>query len=215
MRPTCVLGLLVAMLLCLQETHGHGYISFPAARNSAWRYGFDNPINWTDDELNCGGFGSQWDQHGGKCGPCGDDYGLKRPRPNEAGGKYGNGILTGNFTRGQVVDIEIVITTNHGGTFEFKLCPTNDPTVMSDQSCLDQHPLQLADGSGTLYTLPNHHSGTFTIPVKMPSDFSCSYCVMQWWWTCANSWGECPDGSEGMGCGPQESFVNCADISVH
>jgi hypothetical protein len=29
-----------------------------------------------------------------------------------------------------------------------------------------------------------------------------------------NSWGECEDGTEAMGCGPQEIFRNCADISI-
>lgn len=29
-----------------------------------------------------------------------------------------------------------------------------------------------------------------------------------------NNWGLCPDGSEAVGCGPTETFVNCADVSV-
>jgi hypothetical protein len=38
-------------------------------------------------------FQTQWDQNGGKCGECGDNYALKRPRPNENGGTYGTGII--------------------------------------------------------------------------------------------------------------------------
>jgi hypothetical protein len=34
----------------------------------------------------------QWYQNNGKCGPCGDNYVLKRPRPNENGGTFGTGI---------------------------------------------------------------------------------------------------------------------------
>jgi len=29
-----------------------------------------------------------------------------------------------------------------------------------------------------------------------------------------NSWGSCEDGSQGMGCGAQENFINCADIAI-
>ncbi len=29
-----------------------------------------------------------------------------------------------------------------------------------------------------------------------------------------NSWGECEDGTSGMGCGPQEIFRNCADVQI-
>jgi len=35
----------------------------------------------------------QWYQNGGKCGECGDNYALKRPRPNENGGTFGTGII--------------------------------------------------------------------------------------------------------------------------
>lgn len=30
-----------------------------------------------------------------------------------------------------------------------------------------------------------------------------------------NNWGKCPDGNEGLGCGPQETFRGCADIAIH
>ena len=29
----------------------------PPQRSSAWRFGFDNPTNYDDNSLNCGGFG--------------------------------------------------------------------------------------------------------------------------------------------------------------
>jgi hypothetical protein len=35
----------------------------------------------------------QWYENGGKCGECGDNYALKRPRPNENGGTFGTGII--------------------------------------------------------------------------------------------------------------------------
>lgn len=30
----------------------------------------------------------------------------------------------------------------------------------------------------------------------------------------ANNWGLCDDGKEAMGCGPQETYRNCVDITV-
>jgi len=35
---------------------GHGLMVDPPARNTIWRLGFDNPINYDDMALNCGGF---------------------------------------------------------------------------------------------------------------------------------------------------------------
>ena len=29
-----------------------------------------------------------------------------------------------------------------------------------------------------------------------------------------NNWGICQDGSGALGCGPQETFVNCADVAI-
>ena len=37
----------------------HGRMNAPAARNTAWRYGFNTPPNYNDNELNCGGAGVQ------------------------------------------------------------------------------------------------------------------------------------------------------------
>ena len=30
-----------------------------------------------------------------------------------------------------------------------------------------------------------------------------------------NTWGKCKNGTEGMGCGDQEQFRNCADIQIY
>ena len=45
---------------------GHGYLITPPARASAWRKGFDTPIDYDDNGLNCGGFGvrkSDWQRY--------------------------------------------------------------------------------------------------------------------------------------------------------
>lgn len=44
----------------------------------------------------------QWYVNGGKCGVCGDPWTQKTPRNNEAGGLFGNGIITRTYTESQV-----------------------------------------------------------------------------------------------------------------
>ena len=39
----------------MAEVAGHGRLMDPPARNSMWRLGFDNPVNYNDNELYCGG----------------------------------------------------------------------------------------------------------------------------------------------------------------
>lgn len=51
-----LLGPLVAVLQVLQHVHGHGRLMDPPARNSMWRFGFPNPVNYNDNELYCGGY---------------------------------------------------------------------------------------------------------------------------------------------------------------
>lgn len=42
----------------------------------------------------------------------------------------------------------------------------------------------------------------------------CSNCVLQWHYTAGNNWGVCANGTGALGCGPQEQFRGCADISI-
>ena len=87
----------------------------PAARNSMWRFGFGTPINYSDNEVFCGGVGSEYyliqfipfkfsflkinseqfkPPNNGRCGVCGDNWAEDRPRENENGGKYGTGTIS-------------------------------------------------------------------------------------------------------------------------
>jgi len=183
-----------------------------------WRYGFTTPVNYNDNELYCGGFSVQWSDNDGKCGVCGDDYGMKQPRPHEAGGKYGNGIIGGRYTMGQTIDIKIDISANHWGHFELKLCPTNGRKNIATQECFDKHPLVLADdpNSHEFYVpLDSPKITKFNYRVQLPQEVSCSQCVLQWTYYTGNTWGTCSNGTEGMGCGTQEWFRNCADIQIN
>ncbi|KAF8764483.1 hypothetical protein HNY73_022549 [Argiope bruennichi] len=61
----------------------------------------------------------QWQRNGGKCGICGDAWDAPKPRPNEAGGIYGKGIIVRNYKPGQEVKSIVELTANHKGFFEF------------------------------------------------------------------------------------------------
>jgi hypothetical protein len=43
----------------LDSIESHGRLNEPASRNSAWRFGYNTPPNYNDNELNCGGAGQQ------------------------------------------------------------------------------------------------------------------------------------------------------------
>ena len=114
-------GLRILIVLNLVSSiYGHGRMIDPPSRNSAWRYGFPNPPHYTDNELNCGGFNVQWKTNGGKCGVCGDPYHEKN-QPHIYPGKYANGIITKTYREGQEIEVLIEITSNHMGTFFFKI----------------------------------------------------------------------------------------------
>jgi Lytic polysaccharide mono-oxygenase, cellulose-degrading len=111
--------LLVSLILLLpaliQLASGHGRLIQPPSRASAWRFGFPTPPNWDDNELFCGGFDIQWLENDGQCGICGDDYRLPVPRPNEHGGEFGLGVITGTYSAGETIRLQVELTAAHEG----------------------------------------------------------------------------------------------------
>ena len=72
-----LLTLAISCSILLELVHGDGYMIDPPGRPSHWRVPnnkFPGPAQYTDNELNCGGVRTQWDEHHGKCGVCGDEY---------------------------------------------------------------------------------------------------------------------------------------------
>ncbi|KAI8439798.1 hypothetical protein MSG28_013474 [Choristoneura fumiferana] len=181
----------------------------PASRASAWRLNFATPPNYDDDGLNCGGFSTQWESNGGKCGICGDAYNIPEPRPNELGGTYGLGVITAEYLPGATIATTTQLTASHLGYWEFKLCP--DPTN-NDQACFDQHVLQLENGETKYY--PTLGSTTYNVNYKLPAGLVCENCVLQWRYRAGNNWGICSNGTTGLGCGKQEEFRACSDITI-
>ncbi|CAH1645838.1 unnamed protein product [Spodoptera littoralis] len=195
---------------------GHGRLMDPPARNSMWRFGFPNPVNYNDNELFCGGYAVQWEQNEGKCGVCGDAHHIPEPRPHEAGGMYGKGIVTRHYSVGQEIEVEVELTANHLGTFVMKLCPNNNPKQEASQECFDRYPLYISETRDDRFLIPldTAKKEIFRYKVRLPPYVTCTQCVLQWTYYTGNMWGVCSNGTEAVGCGRSETFRNCADVSV-
>lgn len=201
---------LIMLLMVVGGTWAHGRLMEPPSRASAWRLGFETPIDYNDNEGFCGGFSHQYYVNDGKCGICGDAWELS-PRPHEVGGKYATGTIVRHYQEGEVIEVTADITSNHRGHFEVRICPTPDPEAT--QNCLDLHQLELADGSGFKFNISTD-VGLHTMHVKLPTGLTCAHCVLQWRYVTGNNWGFCDDGTGMLGCGPQEEFRACADVAV-
>ncbi|GFU14612.1 chitin-binding type-4 domain-containing protein [Nephila pilipes] len=211
--PAAILKLFV--ILCfVKSIWGHARLMEPPSRSSMWRHGYHTPKNYDDDGLYCGGMHTQWKINGGKCGVCGDPWHLEIPRPNENGGKYGNGIIVRTYKPGQIIPVVVDITANHKGFFEFRVCANKNRKKEVTQECLDQNLLTILNGTSTKYNVESHGSSRVSLNAQLPKGFTCKYCVFQWTYTAGNNWGKCKDGTFGLGCGAQETFKACADISI-
>uniref|UniRef100_T1JDM2 Chitin-binding type-4 domain-containing protein n=1 Tax=Strigamia maritima TaxID=126957 RepID=T1JDM2_STRMM len=204
--------ILLSTLVCI--VLGHGRLRDPPSRSSAWREGFNTPANYNDNELFCGGFTNQWLRNGGKCGICGDPWQNPTPRANELGGKYGKGVITRTYKKGQVISTTIELTTTHKGWYELRLCPLAAGTDKTDatQECFDKHILQQADGSSGRIKVTAQK--IYKVDMKLPNDVVCEHCVIQWHYNAGNNWGKCENGGHATGCGPQETFRGCADVKI-
>eukprot|EP00121_Abeoforma_whisleri_P009669 Awhi_evm1s8894 len=194
--------LVVSTLLC-REVHSHGYIQVPAARNSMWKYGFDNPPNYDLMGLAAGGPGVVAASGHGLCGD-----NINDEQRHMSGGVFGNGVISMTYITGQIIDIEIIVTAHHKGHFQFRICDLPEGSgnnVQATQQCLDENVLQLADGSGTDWPLPPSQGSqeTYKMSYVLPQGLTCSRCVFQWYWETGNSPGAYP-----------EEFWNCADIKI-
>jgi hypothetical protein len=151
--------------------------------------------------------------NGGKCGVCGDPW--PGPRDNEEGGKYSNGIIVRTYEPGEIISVTVELTASHKGYFEFKLCPRDDPLEKTTQQCLDNYVLQLEDGSGTKFQVPNKNGyQMLAVKLRLPENVKCRDCTFQWKYNAGNSWGADGSGRGCLGCGNQEQFYGCADISI-
>lgn len=191
----------------------HGTLVDPVSRNSLWRVDKTAPVNYNDIELFCGGIGVIT-QSGGRCGLCGDPYTAKTPRPHETGGYMVVNRTVKNYFPGSTIDVIVSLETNHGGYFEFELCRRESFDTVETDECFER--LQFVDGTYRKRLNVDHaDKGLMSMSLNMPEDLrECRACILRWNYRAGNNWGICHDGSTGSGCGPQELYRNCADISI-
>lgn len=108
------------------------------------------------------------------------------------------------------------------------MCNLENPDLPESEDCFQ--PLTLADGSYYQQVLSDQFN--ITTQVQLPQDLICERCVLRWHYVAGkcinhlkvhqnnqelyvgNNWGSCGDGNYAAGCGPQETFRSCADISI-
>ncbi|XP_015171788.1 PREDICTED: uncharacterized protein LOC107064049 isoform X2 [Polistes dominula] len=201
------------LIVNLQQIRGHGMMLDPINRSSAWRKNLPVPRNYLDNQHFCGGFQIQYQQNNGHCGECGDDWSLPRPRPNENGGIYGTGLIVKEYIEGSYIQIQIELTASHLGHFEFSICPLNNKKELETDECFAKYPIRLANGSYK-YNITSYAIKDYTIEAVLPQGLTCEHCVLRWHYRAGNNWGICEDGSGDIGCGNQENFRSCSDISI-
>ena len=99
-------------MLC-KATYQHGYMKEPPSRASAWLtdpYFKECCQNDKYTQMFCGGMNVQWNQNGGRCGICGDDWSAPEPRDFERGGAKYLGKIVRTYTRKQ--RIQVIIEVN-------------------------------------------------------------------------------------------------------
>ena len=211
------------VIFVIPEASCHGRLIDPPARSTAWRYGYDTPINYDDNALFCGGFSRQWNQvNKGRCGICGDPFDAKIKDHELPNGKYTKPLrITGNYSQGEEILVKVQLTATHKGFFEFRLCPETSMQKEVTQECLDKNLLKMIKKKGTVlgddltkFYITEDYPRVYSIPVILPSNVTCDRCVLQWTYTCGNNWGRCPDGTGRLGCGPQETFRGCSDVTI-
>ncbi|XP_034488223.1 uncharacterized protein LOC117792272 [Drosophila innubila] len=206
-----LLSVVLLLAIGLHQIDAHGMMLSPPSRSSRWRFDSSAPANYGDNELFCGGL-STMTNNGGKCGLCGDNYATAPPRPNELGGQYGgSGVITRSYAAGNSIKVGIRLSANHLGHFEFHLCNL-DAFGRESEECFNQNRLRFPDGSDRLNI--GSQRGDFDVTILLPQGLTCNRCVLRWTYIGGNNWGYCSNGSGALGCGPQETFKNCADVRV-
>ncbi|KAG5181545.1 hypothetical protein JKP88DRAFT_195219 [Tribonema minus] len=223
-----LLAVFAVVLLGLQRfALGHGYMQVPAARSLG-----NKGANAYCQQ--CGnGLGNR---SGGTYPPgiCGDPF--QGTSSNFAGGP---GPIRATYSQGQTVDVQAILTANHGGRFRVKMCP--DVSSSATQSCFDSNTLKRKDTGATDYWLLTGSYGDsppYSMQYILPAGVACSNgCLLQWEYTAMQSCVvQCPQsecgpyanrsnpitGSVNMnlcpptltGPGGAEVFRNCADIRI-
>ncbi|CAK4086094.1 unnamed protein product [Aphanomyces euteiches] len=211
MKPsTVVVGFLLALATTsvVQVVDAHGRMIDPPHRGYIGKLPQFSyiPKDYSDNGLNAGGISQT---SGGQHGVCGDPY--QGVREHETGGLYGtfptnrDKAIGACYAPGSTVTIQVQITANHKGYFEFGLCKLNNRHDKETESCFQS----LVQPNGAKQWPLPAGAETFAMQYQLPSDVECngdSHCVLRWWYVGGNN--------PGVGINGQEQFWNCADIYI-
>lgn len=143
---------------------------------------------------------------------CGDNYAHPTPRAHEFGGIFGEGIVGKTLEAGSIFEAEVKLTANHMGFFTFQIC--NLDKEPESEACFAKNPVLFENGS-LKYPVPAEVF-MFYPRIRIPPGLKCEHCVLRWHYTAGNSWGWCDEDHlvGDLGCGQQELFITCSDISI-
>jgi len=197
------------LLFVVGNADGHGYLLTPRARNIAahqdgvWSGGGvdDTPKEDCPHCLNRGGTLAQ-------CG-------LKSARNYDAPLNVFGDVLPFDafgdavtYQRGQVIEVDVVLTAHHKGHFEFAACPISAQGEIPSASCFDQYTLEFVSDvfygaekdtsyPSRAYIPPSSYSeilfggspqgSLYRYMFKLPDDLVGDMVLLQWHYLTANS----------------------------
>ncbi|XP_059158571.1 uncharacterized protein LOC131942685 [Physella acuta] len=208
------LALALTASLLLHDVTARARLIEPPMRSSYWREGVpEAAVNSHDELLNCGGYEYQWTRGKGKCGACGDRFdGFLE---NEYPGKYSMVPPQRVYTSGGEMNVTVYTNANMLGYFVFRLCTSRDgPHLLDLNECFTRmNPLIIKETKTDRY-YPGSKKGFHDLHVILPKT-DCDQCILQWTYvTGYREHSPKPNCEACLGCGPQETYVNCADISI-
>jgi hypothetical protein len=163
------------------------------------------PTYYDDKGMNCGGFSVQWQQNSGKCGICGENYSLE-PKKFEKNGSMYKGYIVKTYQQGEIITVNVEITANHLGYFQFMICNLDQMLSDATTDCLNKTYLKEATSNQTKIYIQSQTGYIYT-KLKLPDQLTCNHCVFQWKYNTGNSWGtDRISGQSGLGLGIQEQF---------
>lgn len=121
----CLTVTLVVALLAGSGVNGHGFLFDPPARSSAWLVDsdFKHLANYDHNQMYCGGFLKQWQENGGRCGICGDDWSQPEPRDYEKGGAKYLGKIVKVYKKNTPIPVSVIVNnTNTNNNYNYIIC---------------------------------------------------------------------------------------------
>lgn len=207
-----------------------------------------------------------------RSGVCGDPK-VGRQAHLRGGQYYYNGKIVSTYQQGGVIPVGISINAHHNGFIELHLCDVKKCGGEISQSCFRKgacrqlkrarHKACDSGFSKLCGPIDRKFPGRWYLPCsrypgrdfriekyapnsilyKLPDDLSCAHCVLQWFWSAANTcnppgvlsyfngpdrprnWGQCPGQGGALGgvtrdqrpCAAKrfpEEYLQCADIRI-